>query len=59
MIEKAEYYNNSKHLMWQDILTGLADNNIAGVPLNDHYTALAEKLKSAIDGKPFGWKNNS
>ncbi len=48
MIEKAEYYNNSKHLMWQDILTGLADNNIAGIPLNAHYTALAEKLKSAI-----------
>jgi len=41
-------YNASKYLMWQDILTGLADNNIQGYALNDHYSALAEKIKDAV-----------
>ncbi len=36
--------NPSKFLMWQDILTGLCDKNIEGLPLDAHYAALAEKL---------------
>ena len=45
--EKPEYYNTSKQVMWQDILTGLVDKNIEGWNLNDHYAALAKKLKKA------------
>ena len=41
-------YNPSKYLMWQDILTGLADNNIEGVELDKHYEKLASDLKAAI-----------
>jgi len=41
-------YNPSKYLMWQDILTGLADNNIEGVELDAHYAKLAEDMKAAI-----------
>ncbi len=37
-------YNPSKFLMWQDILTGMCDKNIDGLPLDEHYRALAEKL---------------
>ncbi len=42
-------YNPSKFLMWQDVLTGLCDKNIDGLPLNAHYAALAEQLKPACD----------
>ena len=38
-------YNPSKFLMWQDILAGLCDKNIDGLPLDAHYAALAERLK--------------
>lgn len=48
-LDNAVYYNTSKHVMWQDILTGLVDKNIEGWALNDHYTALSEKLKEAIN----------
>jgi len=41
-------YNASKYLMWQDILTGLADKNIEGLELDAHYTALKEDFKAAI-----------
>jgi hexosaminidase len=41
-------YNPSKFLMWQDILTGLFDKNIEGLPMAVHYSALAEKLKECI-----------
>jgi len=41
-------YNPSKFLMWQDILTGMFDCNIKGLPLNDHYKALADKLYDTI-----------
>lgn len=44
-----DYANPSKALMWQDILCGLIDKNIEGLPLNAHYEALAEKLKPACD----------
>ncbi|MEG0692189.1 MAG: family 20 glycosylhydrolase [Oscillospiraceae bacterium] len=40
--------NPSKYLMWQDILTGLFDKNIEGLPLNAHYDKLAQDLKLAI-----------
>ena len=48
MLEDHSNYNQSKYLMWQDILTGLCDCNIDGYALNDHYAALAEKFKAAI-----------
>jgi len=38
-------YNPSKFLMWQDLLTGLCDKNVDGLPLDAHYKALAEQLK--------------
>ncbi len=38
----------SKYLMWQDILTGLMDKNIEGVPLRAHYEKLAEALRAAV-----------
>jgi len=41
--------NPSKALMWQDILCALIDRNIEGLPLNDHYEKLAEKLKPSMD----------
>ena len=40
--------NPCKYLMWQDILTGLADYNIKGLPLQEHYENLTLKLKDAI-----------
>jgi len=43
-----EYYNTSKYLMWQDILTGLIDKNIEGYELDEHYKKLSESLKEAI-----------
>lgn len=42
-------YNPSKYLMWQDILSGLCDKNIEGLPLDAHYAALAERLKPACE----------
>ncbi|MEG1446965.1 MAG: family 20 glycosylhydrolase, partial [Ruthenibacterium sp.] len=36
--------NPSKFLMWQDILTGLFDKNIAGLPLGKHYEALEKQF---------------
>lgn len=47
-LENRQYYNTSKHLMWQDVLTGLVDNNYTGFDLNNHYAALAEKLKQTV-----------
>jgi len=41
-------YNPSKFLMWQDVLTGLCDKNIEGLPLDKHYEDLAAKLKEMI-----------
>nr|MBQ4320120.1 family 20 glycosylhydrolase [Clostridia bacterium] len=38
-------YNPSKYCMWQDVMTGLCDKNIEGLPLNAHYAELAAKLK--------------
>ncbi len=47
-MEDSSRYNPSKYLMWQDILTGLADKNIEGVELDAHYAKLAEEMKAAI-----------
>ena len=41
-------HNASKYLMWQDILTGLADKNIEGYAMDEHYRKLTTKLKDAI-----------
>lgn len=39
--------NPSKFLLWQDVLIGLYDENIKGLPINDHYANLAERLANA------------
>lgn len=39
----------AKYLMWQDILTGLFDANIAGLPLQAHYERLTETLLPAAE----------
>ena len=44
-----EEKNPSKYLMWQDILTGLFDENIKGLPLREHYASLAEKFKRSAE----------
>lgn len=41
--------NPSRYLMWQDPLLGLFDKNAEGLPIEEHYTALAEKLRSAAE----------
>ena len=41
-------HNPSKYLMWQDVLTGLFDKNIEGLPMDAHYAALAKDLEKAI-----------
>jgi hexosaminidase len=38
--------NPSRYLMWQDILMGLFDKNIEGLPLEKHYADLAGKLEA-------------
>lgn len=45
--DNLEQVNASKYLMWQDILTGLFDKNIEGLPLNDHYAKLAKQYEHA------------
>ncbi len=47
--DNMEAQNASKSLMWQDILTGLIDKNIEGLPLDEHYAKLAETLKPACE----------
>lgn len=39
--------NPSKFLLWEDILIGLYDENIKGLPLNEHYKDLEVKLNDA------------
>lgn len=39
--------NPSKFLLWQDVLMGLFDENIKGLPVAEHYKGLVEKLKTA------------
>jgi len=37
----------SKFLLWQDLLTGLYDENIRGLSMNEHYAKLADQLTKA------------
>lgn len=48
-LDNSQYYNVSKHLMWQDILTGLADKNYQDLNLNSHYDKLSEKLEKTLN----------
>lgn len=43
-----ETFNPSKYLMWQDLLTGLFDKNIEGLPLDAHYEKLAANFKASV-----------
>ena len=40
-------HNTSKFLMWQDILTGLFDKNVEGLPLKSHYEKYRDEYRSA------------
>ena len=46
--EDSSEMNATKYLMWQDILTGLADKNIEGWELDAFYAQLQEKLAQAV-----------
>lgn len=41
--------NPSKYLLWQDLLTGLFDENIKGLELNAHYAGLARLFDEAAE----------
>lgn len=41
------YYNPSRYLLWQNVLMGLFDENIRGLPLDDYYRGLAERMREA------------
>ncbi|MBE6601335.1 MAG: beta-N-acetylhexosaminidase [Ruminococcaceae bacterium] len=45
---KRHHCNTSKIMMWQDILTGLADKNYENANLDAHYRALTPVLESAV-----------
>ncbi|MBY9078193.1 beta-N-acetylhexosaminidase [Paenibacillus sp. HN-1] len=44
--------NPSKFLLWQDVLIGLYDANVKGLPLANHYRQLAEDLDHAAERNP-------
>lgn len=44
--------NPSKFLLWQDILVGLFDENIKGLPIADHYRNLMMELLQAKNRNP-------
>lgn len=43
--DNLEANSPSKFLLYQDVLTGLYDKNIAGLDLNEHYKELFEKME--------------
>ncbi|MBQ9805259.1 MAG: beta-N-acetylhexosaminidase [Clostridia bacterium] len=45
---KPHHCNTSKIMMWQDILTGLADKNYENANLNAHYEALTPVFEQAV-----------
>ena len=45
-VDKHSDANTSRWLMWQDILMGLFDKNIEGLPLEKHYAALTAKMEA-------------
>ncbi|MEH7222310.1 beta-N-acetylhexosaminidase [Bacillus sp. JJ1566] len=48
--------NPSKFLLWQDVLIGLYDQNILGLPMNQHYEKLIPRLEAASKNNP-EWKD--
>ena len=46
------WMNPSKYLLYQDVLNGLFDRHIAGLPMNAWYSDLAEKLAAAPARNP-------
>ncbi|MCL6452264.1 MAG: beta-N-acetylhexosaminidase [Alicyclobacillus sp.] len=50
--------NPSKFLLWQDLLLGLLDGHVAGLPLKAHYESLAVAFRTARQTSPepdTGW----
>ncbi len=45
-VDKHSDANTSRWLMWQDILMGMFDKNIEGLPLEKHYAALTAKMEA-------------
>jgi len=41
--------NPSKFLLWQDVLLGLYDENVRGLPMREHYGALAKTMADAAE----------
>ncbi|THE13806.1 beta-N-acetylhexosaminidase [Bacillus timonensis] len=48
--------NPSKFLLWQDVLIGLYDQNIQGLPMNQHYERLIPRLEEVSQNNP-EWKD--
>lgn len=46
--------NPSKYLFYQDILLGLFDRQIAGLPLDEHYRKLCADVRAAAESVPHG-----
>ncbi|KQX46641.1 beta-N-acetylhexosaminidase [Paenibacillus sp. Root444D2] len=46
--------NPSKFLLWQDVLIGLYDSNVQGLPLSGHYADLQLKMSAAV-GRNGDW----
>ncbi|MBD2845321.1 beta-N-acetylhexosaminidase [Paenibacillus sp. IB182496] len=44
--------NPAKFLLWQDVLLGLFDRNVADVELTEHYARLEKELRPAISANP-------
>lgn len=42
----------SKFLLWQDVLIGLFDKNIEGLPMSAHYKQLTKRLQEAKERNP-------
>ncbi|MBE9915412.1 beta-N-acetylhexosaminidase [Paenibacillus donghaensis] len=47
--DNAVQSNPSKFLLWQDVLLGLFDKQIEGLPLSDHYARLEHKFRQRRD----------
>ena len=46
-LKKSTESNPCRYLMWQDVMMGLFDKNVEGIPLSQHYSGLAEKFAVA------------
>ena len=47
--DNLEQVNASKYLMWQDLMTGMFDYHIKGLPLDDHYKELVPLFRAASE----------